>query len=137
MPGSYTEDRIALQDVMLTYAAAVDDRDLEAYSACFADDVEVIGFGDKKLQGREQWLSYVWSALENYGSTQHMLGPQKASIDGDIAYTRNDVQAFHCLKEETPTHFILWATYVTTMQRIAGQWKIIRHELVVKGTETR
>ena len=38
-------DREALQDLMLTYAAAVDERDRQRYAGCFAEDVEVVGFG--------------------------------------------------------------------------------------------
>ena len=36
-------DRFAVQDVMQRYAAGVDDRDLEMYADCFAEDVEVVG----------------------------------------------------------------------------------------------
>ena len=32
-------DRQSLQDVMLRYAAGVDDRNFEIYRSCFADDV--------------------------------------------------------------------------------------------------
>ena len=42
MAHEHTRDRIELQDVMLSYAAAVDERDRERYGACFTDDVEVI-----------------------------------------------------------------------------------------------
>ena len=40
---SEAEDRIQLQDVMLSYAAAVDDRDMARYRACFMDDAEIVG----------------------------------------------------------------------------------------------
>ena len=39
------EDRLAIQDVMTNYAAGVDDRDMAQYRRCFADDVEIVGFG--------------------------------------------------------------------------------------------
>ena len=38
-------------------------------------------------------------ALNNYGPTQHMLGPQLATVDGDNAHCRTDVQALHYLKQ--------------------------------------
>ena len=41
---SEAEDRRQLQDVMLSYAAAVDDRDMLRYRACFMDDAEIVGF---------------------------------------------------------------------------------------------
>jgi uncharacterized protein (TIGR02246 family) len=130
-----TSDRIELQDVMLNYAAAVDERDLERYKACFSDDVEVVGFGTQTFHGRDAWVSYVWSALEKYQATQHLLRPQFATIDGDTAHTRSDVQAVHFLADGS-ARFTLWATYHTTMKRMQGRWQISRHALSVYGTST-
>ena len=126
-------DRIALQDVMLHYAAAVDERDLERYRACFSNDVEVVGFGTQTYRGKDEWVNYVWGALKKYRTTQHMLGPMFADIEGNEAHTRSDVQAFHVLAEDD-SRFTLWATYKSTMRRIDNRWMISRHELVVCDT---
>jgi uncharacterized protein (TIGR02246 family) len=133
MSSDYTRDRIELQDLMLNYAAAVDERDLDRYQSCFCDDVEIVGFGSQTIQGRDAWVDYVWSALEKYSATQHMLGPQFANIEGDSALTRSDVQALHFLAD-SDTRFTLWATYKTTMRREKARWAICRHELIVCGT---
>ena len=135
MPQNYTRDRIELQDVMLNYASAIDERDLERYTTCFSDDVEVVGFGTQTYHRRSAWVDYVWNALERYSATQHLLGPQFATIDGEEAHTRSDVQALHFLADGSG-RFTLWATYKTTMRRIDGRWLISRHELVVCGTST-
>jgi hypothetical protein len=45
------ETRLAIQDVMTRYAAGVDDRNMEQYRSCFADDVEIVGFGPETLTG--------------------------------------------------------------------------------------
>ena len=127
-------DRIACQDVMLRYAAGVDNRDFNMYRSCFADDVEVLGFGDETINGGDAWLEYVKTALERFGPTQHMLGPQLATIDGDNAQCRTDVQAHHYMKDAESTTLTLWATYETDMRRIDGEWKISRHRLVSRGT---
>ncbi|HEY5681451.1 MAG TPA: nuclear transport factor 2 family protein [Pseudomonadales bacterium] len=134
MSDQYVADRIALQDVMLKYAAGVDNRDFDLYRSCFADDVEVLGFGDETVNGGDAWLAYVKNALERFGPTQHMLGPQLATVDGDDAHCRTDVQALHYLKGEESTTLTLWATYETDMRRIDGTWKIVRHRLVSRGT---
>ena len=130
-------DRIACQDVMLRYAAGVDNRDFDMYRSCFADDVEVLGFGSETVNGGDAWLAYVKKALEAYGPTQHMLGPQLATIDGDKAKCRTDVQALHYMKDAEATTLTLWATYETDMQRINGEWKIKRHRLVPRGTRVQ
>jgi hypothetical protein len=63
-----------------------------------------------------------------------MLGPQLATIDGDSAHCRTDVQAHHYLKEPEGSTLTLWATYETDMARIDGGWKIKKHHLVSRGT---
>jgi ketosteroid isomerase-like protein len=137
MSDQYVADRIALQDVMLKYAAGVDNRDFDLYRSCFADDVEVLGFGDETVNGGDAWLAYVKNALERFGPTQHMLGPQLATVDGDDAHCRTDVQALHYLKGEESTTLTLWATYETDMRRMDGEWKIVRHRLVSRGTRVQ
>jgi len=136
MSSSQIADRIALQDVMLRYAAGVDERDFELYASCFSDQVEIVDFGPEPIVGRDNWVAYVQQALTKYGATQHMLGPQYAEIDGDTANTRSDVQALHYLKDPDNGTFTLWATYKTQMQRQQGEWKITRHQLVPRGTKT-
>ena len=127
-------ERIALQDVMLRYAAGVDDRDYDLYQACFANNVEVLDFGEHPFTGKAAWLEFVWAALEQYSSTQHMLGPQLARIEGDMAFTRSDVQALHYFKDGDHQSFTLWATYFTDMRRIGHDWRIVKHRLVTRGT---
>jgi uncharacterized protein (TIGR02246 family) len=127
-------DRIALMDVMLKYAKGVDQRDMALYASVFADDVEVVGFGPDTYHGRDAWVNYVTEALKAYGPTQHMLGPQLATVDGDTAHCRTDVQAMHYMKAEPNKTLTLWATYNTDMKRVNGEWKIARHHLESRGT---
>lgn len=134
MNSQYVADRIALMDVMLNYTKGVDERDLALYRSCFADDVEVVGFGDRDFHSADAWTAYVTQALARFGATQHMLGPQLATVDGDTAHCRTDVQALHYMKDDPATTLTLWATYETDMKRIGGAWKISRHRLVPRGT---
>ena len=129
----YLADRIALQDVMLKYAAGVDERDFDLYASCFMDNVEILDFGESTINGRDNWVTFVKEALNANGPTQHMLGPQFATIDGDEAHCRTDVQALHYLKEPEGEILTLWATYETDMKRVNGDWKISRHRLVSRG----
>ena len=135
MSASTTEDRIALQDLMLRYAAGIDDRDLALYRSCFCDDVEVVNFGTQTYHGVDAWLDYVWQALAKYSATQHLLGPQLASVEGDYADARSDVQALHYLKNNESERLILWGTYKSRMRRVDGEWKIVRHELLIRGSK--
>ena len=128
------EDRLAIQDVMTNYAAGVDDRDMAQYRRCFADDVEIVGFGGDSVVGADLWVAEVVEKLAAFGQTQHMLGPQLVQVDGDGASVRTDVQALHYLIDDPESTFTLWATYLTNMRREGAVWKIARHELVRRGT---
>lgn len=132
---SEADDRRQLQDVMLSYAAAVDDRDLARYRACFAEDAEIVGFGEETVTGADAWTASVESQLDAFSSTQHLMSPQLASITGDTATARTDVQALHVLRDGNGAMFTLWATYLTDFVRKEDGWKISRHELVIRGTQ--
>ena len=132
---SDTDDRRQLQDVMLAYAAAVDDRDMARYRACFADDVEIVGFGEETITGADNWTASVESQLEAFSATQHLMGPQLATVSGDTASARTDVQALHVIKDGDGAMFTLWATYLTNFVRTGEGWRIARHELVIRGTQ--
>lgn len=127
-------DRQACQDVMASYAKGVDERDFKLYRSCFADDVEIVGFGETTMNGGDAWTEYVVGALDQFTKTQHMLGPQLATIEGDTAHCRTDVQAWHLMAKPDNQTLTLWATYVSTMQRTSEGWKITRHELVSRAT---
>ena len=129
------DDRRQLQDMMLSYAAAVDDRDMARYRACFADDVEIVGFGEAVVNGADTWTASVESQLEAFSATQHMMSPQLATVSDDAASARTDVQALHVLKDGDGAMFTLWATYLTNFIRTADGWKIARHELVIRATQ--
>ena len=132
---SEADDRRQLQDVMLSYAAAVDDRDMARYRACFAEDAEIVGFGEETVTGADAWTASVESQLDAFSSTQHLMSPQLASITGNTATARTDVQALHVLRDGNGAMFTLWATYLTDFVRKEDGWKISRHELVIRGTQ--
>jgi ketosteroid isomerase-like protein len=133
----YVADRMALMDVMLKYGKACDERDIKLYRSVFADDALIEGFGAQTYQGADNWAAYVDKALDNYSATQHMMAPQYATVDGDTAQCRTDVQATHWFKDKPGTTLTLWATYETTMKRMGGEWKIARHRLVSRGRRTQ
>ena len=132
-----TDDRQRIQDLMLAYAAAVDDNDMAAYRDCFDDDVEIVGFGESVVRGADQWVASVRSQLDAFTGTQHLLSPSLSTVAGDQASARTDVQALHILKTPTGGTFTLWATYLTDFVQTQDTWKIARHELVVRGTHQR
>ncbi len=132
-------DRQAIADVLSSYAAAIDERDMERYQALFEEDVEAVGFASEPICGVDAWLEFVHVQLDRFRSTQHMLGPQLVRIDGDRATARTDLQATHLMNEPKGELFILWATYQTDLVRSSEAehgWKIVRHELIPRARQT-
>jgi len=132
-------DRQAIADVLSSYAAAIDERDMERYRALFEADVEAVGFASEPIRGVDAWLEFVQLQLDRFRSTQHMLGPQLAQVHGDRAQARTDLQATHLMNEPKGELFILWATYQTDLVRnpeAEHGWKIVRHELISRARQT-
>ena len=132
-------DRQAIADVLGTYAATIDEREVERYRALFDSDVEVSGFGPEVVRGVDAWVDFVEAQLARFRSTQHMLGPQLVRLRGDRAEARTDLQATHWMNEPAGEIWILWATYRTELVRDPERehgWKIVRHELVPRGART-
>jgi ketosteroid isomerase-like protein len=131
---SATDDRHRIQDLMLAYAAAVDDNDMAAYRDCFDDNVEIVGFGESVIHGADQWVASVSSQLDAFTATQHLLSPPLATVAGDRASARTDVHALPLIKTPAGGTVALWATYLTDFIQTQNTWKIARHELLVRGT---
>lgn len=129
-------DRRAAEDVIVRYAASVDERDFDTYRACFVPEVELHGFGAEVVHGIDAWMDFVHKALEPYEATQHMLGPPYAEIRGEEALLRADVQAQHFLRSPKGRIFTLWATYRSQLVRSNDAWLIARHELVTRATRS-
>ena len=110
MSSQMIADRIALQDVMLNYAAGVDDRNHDLYQSCFTDDVEVLDFGPETYNGKAEWLEYVWSALEKYSASQHMLGRGEQSGAQGTRAGSVDVPTEPKWASQTRAKYVLWGS---------------------------
>ena len=136
MSDRFLADRAALHDLMLKYVAGLDERRFDLYGSCFADDVEVLGFAPEPLRGRDALLNFVKVALSSFGTTQHLIGSPLVSISRPSAHGRTSLQGLHYLNEPEGSVLILWGTYETDFEQIGDEWKIKKHELLVKGTKT-
>lgn len=127
-------DRLEAADVIIRYAACIDERDFERYPSCFRDDVAFHGFASEPIRGIEAWVSFVERAIEPFTGTQHLLGPPAVTLDGDVAELRTDLQAKHFFREPAGRILTLWGTYHSSLTREDGAWRMRRHELVTRAT---
>jgi hypothetical protein len=129
-------DRIELQDVMLKYAAGVDENHDELLRTCFAEDLIAPGFRREPIVGVDAWVQFLRGQLSPFISTQHMLSPVLATINGDTAQTRTDLQSMHLYREPKGQVLLVFGTYNTGMVKRNGRWLIQRHELEIKHSQT-
>ena len=126
---SELEDRLAVGDIIIRYADAVDQQDMDRYATCFRDDVVVTGFTPDAIDGLAAYMPWVTGARARFGRTQHMIGNIQVTLDGDTAHMRSYVQATHEVPEDPSYLLTLWAAYDDDLVRTADGWKIVHHHL--------
>ena len=123
------QDRYDIAQVIIRYAASVDQRDLDRYGSCFTEDATITGFSSGDVHGRDKWVGFVGTALDNYAGTHHQVTNQEVTVDGDTGHLRSYVQATHVLASDPAMLLVLWAIYDDEMVRTPDGWKIKRHTL--------
>ena len=59
-------NRLTIQDILTRYAAAIDDRNLQMYRECFAEDAEISGFSGGTIIRADAWTTEVRNKLEAF-----------------------------------------------------------------------
>jgi hypothetical protein len=136
----YLLDRLAIQDVLATYAKGHDDFQgnqnqyegtLETWSRVFTHDGEVdYTSGDGPRGPWREMLSWMRGAPGKPGRMtgafsrwQHMLGLPLVTIDGDTATARQDLLATHTT-EDGGVHFYDACTFTDDLVRTPEGWRI-------------
>lgn len=78
------EDRFALQDLVHRYGVAMDERDLDAVAAMFADDAVFVHPAGTATGGREITEAYR-GRLKNYTTTYHYAHTQGVTFTGPVS----------------------------------------------------
>ena len=122
-------DRIALQDLVIAYANAIDRRDFDALDQVFTPeayiDYRAMGGIDGPYPAVKAWLP---QALAHFPGYMHLTGNAAFDIDGDQA--RGRVACFNPMVVPLPdggrdTLFLgLW--YIDDYQRTPAGWRICR-----------
>lgn len=121
-------DREQIQELMATYANAIDVKDYDTVVACFLPDaaVEYFGYG-QPLTGHSAILAHMKRALDTLDGTQHLFANFLIDIDGDTARLRCDILAQHWRRGvpggET---YMAGGKYTVELRRKAGRWQFAR-----------
>ena len=115
-------DEVAVRDVVLGYARAVDRQDLDAVARCFTADCAYEGsLASGTIAGA---LAALRAAFERYTRTMHFMGTQDVTVDGDTAHAVTYCVAFHV--RTNGRHATVAVRYRDTLARTPDGWRIAR-----------
>ncbi len=115
-------DRAEIEDLVTTFAIALDRRDFELVRSCFAPDAGEHG---------ETLIASLREELEPWRRSTHLLGNQRLEIDGD----RASVETYAYVNyqrdgERAATHWSDGARrYLDDLVRVDGRWRIARRRI--------
>lgn len=126
------EDKMAIYDVGVLYATALDSRNFELLLTCFSDSAtaqyEGIGF----IENPGDLQKVCSNALSPLDASQHFLGNFSCTTDADTATAQWYFHAQHVKAgTEGGEHFVVAGTYRDRLVRTEGQWKIQHRDLSV------
>jgi hypothetical protein len=126
-------DRLAISDVVVRYATAVDGRDWDLYASCFTDplDVDFPSFSDRPgaPMARSAWVERVRGTIDGFDVTQHLSTNHVATFaTDDEATCVSQMQAMHVLDRR---QVVLGGYYTNTLVRTPAGWRICRCALTV------
>ena len=115
-------DEIAVRDVVLEYARAVDAMDVEAVARCFTPDCAYEG--SLATGTIADALATLRGAFARYTRTMHFMGTQDARVDGDAAEVLTYCTAYHVRLDGR--HATVGVRYRDTLVRTPTGWRIAR-----------
>ncbi|KUR76698.1 nuclear transport factor 2 family protein [Novosphingobium sp. Fuku2-ISO-50] len=120
-------DRFEIQDLLVGYCYAVDDKDFDALDACFTDDAvidysEMVGFKGNLAQTKE----FLRASLGPIPMAQHAVHTTQYKIAGDTAETRT--VCFNPMvvpgDDGAPQTIFFGLWYIHTFRRTQAGWRI-------------
>ena len=120
-------DRLAISDVLIRYATALDGRDWELLASCFTDDA-TLDYDTSGTYGRDAFVEHCRAGLARMKATQHCVTNHVISTDGDRAHSTSYVIAQHV--RENDVTFTLGGTYSDDLVRVGTGWRIASRRFV-------
>jgi hypothetical protein len=137
-------DRLAIRELVDTYAQCADRRNAEGQKSLFTQDTRFVvyieGQGSEPTQvlhGRDA-LTPVFDDLNRYQATMHFNGQSTISLDGDRATGETSCIAHHLFTEAGERKLMIaWLRYGDTFVKLDGAWLFAERNLYVDWIETR
>ena len=137
-------DRLAIRELIDTYAHCADRRDCERQVALFTEDTRFLVFMDAKASApdstvtRRADLRPVFEALRGFEATTHFNGQSTVTLNGATATGETYCVAHHVQVRDGQRS--IWVTairYLDTFTKQDGRWLFSERLLMVDWMETR
>jgi ketosteroid isomerase-like protein len=137
-------DRLAIRELVDTYAHCADRRDADGQKALFTEDTHFVVYMDgegteptQELTGREG-LTPVFDDLNKYEATTHFNGQSAVALDGDRAIGESYCLAHHLFTNGGARKLMIASLrYHDIFIKEEGRWRFGERRLYVDWTETR
>ena len=129
-PRTHSAEQLAdiheIQQVLSTYAIALDSRSPELLLSCFTEDAE-LALGGMPKSSPAAYVEICKQTLPDLDATQHAISTPLIRLDGDTASSRCYFNAQHARNSLRPDAlFLIAGTYDDDWKRTADGWRITR-----------
>jgi ketosteroid isomerase-like protein len=132
----YVLDRIAIQDIQIAYARALDAKAFDRLADVFLPDGVADYEGIGVCNGVDSIKGVCSGALTPLDQSQHLLGNHWAEIDGDAATAGCYFQAQHHVEgADGGPNFIVAGVYTDQLVRTDAGWRIKHRTLTIWWTD--
>ena len=129
------EDRLAINDLFVRYATALDNGDVDGIVSCFTEDGSLESPAVGVYSGRDgiRAFSERFARFHAGGSQlRHVLSNITATVDGDTAQAT--CYLVNILTKDGVTRYGPPGRYDCSLRRVNGEW-LFQHRLVVLDGE--
>jgi hypothetical protein len=138
-------DRVALRELVDSYAQQVDRRQAASVAALFTAEGRLVSrlhqaAGEAPIvrRGRHEIAAALVAGLDRYIATTHVVGGQVVSIDGDTATGDAVCLAHHVYESHGSRRMLVMAVrYSDTFARQADGWGFAERQLQLDWREDR
>ncbi len=129
-------DRQEIEDLLIRYGSALDERDWQKLCRCFTPDA-CADYGDfGQYDGYEAIEGVCRSTLIPLDSSQHLIGNIEVHLAGDIATTRCNLQAQHTREiPEGGNNLTFGCVYRDELIRTEEGWRIRKRQMSILWQE--
>ena len=133
-------DRVAIADVMYTYALAVDTKDWHALETVFAEqiraDFRTFGVKDIYDGSAAGWIANIRASIAGMDATQHMMSNHLYEVSGDQAKGTTYLRAIHiCRNDWGEDFYTVGGHYEVELSRLNLGWRITSYGLRVTWSQ--